>query len=281
MSHSGHSDYHGSSSRASSIYSDSPASLHSSAFGSPNFITGQGEPSTPRDRRMPSQASPGPAIQFRHPQRGQRSFSYGTRDGTPTPTATNSVPRVLPVSSRRSTITLPPQARPWSLFEQLMENEEQVRSSLGVPPGPRRTHSDQPPRRSYGSAIVHSPIEAPPHDVFSAFPRPRSTQDVYPEQRTGTDEDGSSLQDSEETATDAATATTRGARTAVARARWFPPRVPTIPLLWKNMLKCSVAYFIGSLFTFHPWLSRFFGDLTSYGSGADGPYPSAHLIATM
>lgn len=67
------------------------------------------------------------------------------------------------------------------------------------------------------------------------------------------------------------------------RIRWAcPPRVPAIPLLWKNMLKCSVAYFIGSLFTFHPELSRFFGDLTSsYQSGAGGPYPSAHLIATM
>ncbi|KAL4073766.1 Fusaric acid resistance protein-like-domain-containing protein [Scleroderma citrinum] len=59
------------------------------------------------------------------------------------------------------------------------------------------------------------------------------------------------------------------------------PRLPTLPVLWKNILKCSVAYFFASLFTLHPYLSNFFGDLTSYGSGDSGPSPSGHMIATI
>ncbi|KAF8134358.1 Fusaric acid resistance protein-like-domain-containing protein [Boletus edulis] len=93
--------------------------------------------------------------------------------------------------------------------------------------------------------------------------------------QAGPIDEESSSEDFNETATTA----TRAYRTA--KPRWIPSRVPTIPLLWKNILKCSVSYFIGSLFTFHPSLSRFFGDLTSYGSGGGGPHPSAHMIATI
>lgn len=57
--------------------------------------------------------------------------------------------------------------------------------------------------------------------------------------------------------------------------------LPTLPVLWKNILKCSVAYFFASLFTLHPYLSNFFGDLTSYGSGYSGPSPTGHMIATI
>ena len=271
MSHSmGDSDYHGSSSLASSFYSDSPALT--SAFGSPNYITGDGEPSTPRDRRLPSQASL--PIQTRHPLLGRRSFSYGASDRTST---TNSAPHA-PASPRRSTAPLPPHPRQWSLFGQLMENGTLFRSSVPVPPGPRRTSSDQPSRLSQVPSVDQLLVGEPLSDVFSTrlppHPHARSAQEVSSDQLSGTEEDRSS-QGSEETAT----ATTRAPRTAI--AHWIPLRVPTIPLLWKNMLKCSVAYFIASLFTFHPSLSRFFGDLTSYGSAGDGPYPSAHLIATM
>ncbi|EIN11240.1 hypothetical protein PUNSTDRAFT_61905 [Punctularia strigosozonata HHB-11173 SS5] len=55
--------------------------------------------------------------------------------------------------------------------------------------------------------------------------------------------------------------------------------MPTIPLLWRNILKCAVAYFIGSLFTFSPYLSRFITDVTS--SGEKRPSPSGHMVATV
>ncbi|KAI0076130.1 hypothetical protein K474DRAFT_1663382 [Panus rudis PR-1116 ss-1] len=63
---------------------------------------------------------------------------------------------------------------------------------------------------------------------------------------------------------------------------WFTAiRVPTLTPLQRNILKCSIAYFIGSLFTFSPYLSRFISDVTSYGKGESGPSPSGHMVATV
>ena len=66
------------------------------------------------------------------------------------------------------------------------------------------------------------------------------------------------------------------------KRRWFPT-LPTLTPLQRNILKCSIAYFIGSLFTFSPYLSGFISDLTSYGP-SDGdrvPSPTGHMVATM
>jgi hypothetical protein len=66
------------------------------------------------------------------------------------------------------------------------------------------------------------------------------------------------------------------------RRSWFSfCKLPTLTLVQRNVLKCSIAYFIASLFTFSPVLSHFIGDLTSYGAGAKGPSPSGHMVATM
>ncbi|KAF8906326.1 Fusaric acid resistance protein-like-domain-containing protein [Mucidula mucida] len=46
-----------------------------------------------------------------------------------------------------------------------------------------------------------------------------------------------------------------------------------------NVFKCALAYFIGSLFTFSPYLSSFIGDLR--GPGERRPHPSGHMIATI
>ena len=253
------SDHHGDSSLPSSIYSDSPA--NTSSFASPDYI--DGEPSTPRDRRMPSLSS---LPERARPVLERRSLSY-----TP-PHRTSSPYRIL--RTRRSTASHShlSTAHQWSLFGQLMENEVQLQREDA---GPRRRSMEQ---FLQPISVVQSPTEEFPSDVPIApsippHPRAASAQDVYSHsepERTVAEE--VSVEGSEDTATP----TTRVSRTP--STRW---RVPTIPLLWKNILKCSVAYFIGSLFTFHPSLSRFFGDLTSYGNGAGGPYASAHMIATM
>ena len=50
----------------------------------------------------------------------------------------------------------------------------------------------------------------------------------------------------------------------------------------RNVLKCAIAYFIASLFTFSPYLSRFISDLSSYGpNDPTTPSPSGHMVATM
>ncbi|KDQ27334.1 hypothetical protein PLEOSDRAFT_1064671 [Pleurotus ostreatus PC15] len=63
---------------------------------------------------------------------------------------------------------------------------------------------------------------------------------------------------------------------------WYSPRrLPTIPLLYRNILKCAIAYFIASLFTYNPYLSGLISDITSYRSGDRKPVPSGHMVATI
>lgn len=69
-----------------------------------------------------------------------------------------------------------------------------------------------------------------------------------------------------------------------ARSSWWKRlfQLPTLPSLYRNILKCSLAYLLGSLFTYYSPLSRFISDLTQ----EDGPgekYPSAmgHMVATV
>ncbi|PPQ71156.1 hypothetical protein CVT24_009837 [Panaeolus cyanescens] len=51
----------------------------------------------------------------------------------------------------------------------------------------------------------------------------------------------------------------------------------------QNVLKCAIAYFVASLFTFTPTLSSLIGDITSNGHGGNGgkPSPSGHMVATI
>lgn len=63
------------------------------------------------------------------------------------------------------------------------------------------------------------------------------------------------------------------------RKKWLS--LPTISPLHRNILKCSVAYFIGSLFTFSPYLSGFIADVTGRGPGERRPSPSGHMVATV
>ncbi|OCH91682.1 hypothetical protein OBBRIDRAFT_728270 [Obba rivulosa] len=58
-------------------------------------------------------------------------------------------------------------------------------------------------------------------------------------------------------------------------------RIPTLPVLWRNVLKCSVAYFIGSLFTFSPYLSGFIAGITGKGFDDHTPSRSGHMVATV
>ena len=58
-------------------------------------------------------------------------------------------------------------------------------------------------------------------------------------------------------------------------------RMPTLPTLYRNILKCSIAYFLGSLFTYYPPLSRFIAELTQDGPGEKYPSATGHMVATV
>jgi hypothetical protein len=65
--------------------------------------------------------------------------------------------------------------------------------------------------------------------------------------------------------------------------RWWKrlSHLPTLPPLYRNILKCSLAYFLGSLFTYYAPLSRFIAELTQDGPGEKYPSAMGHMVATV
>lgn len=63
--------------------------------------------------------------------------------------------------------------------------------------------------------------------------------------------------------------------------RLWKEEVPKLSTLQRNILKCAIAYFIGSLFTFIPFLSNLVARLGSLGRPGGNPYRTAHLVATV
>jgi hypothetical protein len=65
--------------------------------------------------------------------------------------------------------------------------------------------------------------------------------------------------------------------------RWWRrlAHLPTPSTLHCNILKCSLAYFLGSLFTYYPPLSRFISDLTQDSPGEKYPSAMGHMVATV
>lgn len=59
--------------------------------------------------------------------------------------------------------------------------------------------------------------------------------------------------------------------------------LPTLTLspLARNILKCCIAYFIGSLFTYSPYLSGFIADIKGGDPGERIPSPSGHMVSTV
>ncbi|KAG8906930.1 hypothetical protein FRB99_005704 [Tulasnella sp. 403] len=57
-------------------------------------------------------------------------------------------------------------------------------------------------------------------------------------------------------------------------------RLPSLTPLQRNILKCTIAYFIGSLFTYWPLLSDFLTDFVPLNS-TEGPSPTGHMVATV
>lgn len=67
------------------------------------------------------------------------------------------------------------------------------------------------------------------------------------------------------------------------KERWWQPQVhlPTLPTLYRNILKCSLAYLLGSLFTYYTPLAQFIADLTQDSPGEKYPSVMGHMVATV
>ncbi|KZP34451.1 hypothetical protein FIBSPDRAFT_719555 [Athelia psychrophila] len=64
---------------------------------------------------------------------------------------------------------------------------------------------------------------------------------------------------------------------------WYSfKRLPTVSNLHRSIIKCVIAYFIASLFTFTPYLSSFIADISSDNEpGTNAPSPAGHMVATV
>lgn len=157
--------------------------------------------------------------------------------------------------------------RTWTMFTQLMENGGQLTPTLLPSDQPLSAPnvSPEPPPRTCASpaeSIATSILYAHPHTSSAASSKhldiPENSLGVHdqslPFSRLPPD---SSIH--------------KGSK-----YRWI-----SLSPLHRNVLKCSIAYFIASLFTFCPYFSGLISDLVSYGPGKQGPTPSGHMVATM
>ena len=190
----------------------------------------------------------------------------------------------------------------WTVFGQLMVPEGQIASSPDDPMTPRamrnrssilrfgaRSRSPAVNRRRgsmgtgstlylTGSSVLQSP-EQEMNKASSYF----SLQSTSPLPATDnrfaqTDYDSDASDDS-----DATPIPSNEREPPPSKWKRIQSKVPAIPIAYRNMLKCSIAYLIASLFTFEPHLATLFSGLVSYGNKGEArlPLPSGHMVATM
>ncbi|KAJ8508004.1 hypothetical protein ONZ45_g9692 [Pleurotus djamor] len=236
-----------------------------------------GSPEAMRPGRMPeSSSSPlrRPPIGQRSPSSPYASFATASRSFTHTPRN----------HDHAATEDGRVKSRQWSLFEQLMENE-----GLNSPSQPTRgrSHSTATSRFSTISASSSStPSLTDPFSVNNASlvdedATPTIHQRHMPPRPPPVEENIDSDYESEDTATPSSSSPTL---TEIKKdtVPWYSlRRLPTMPLLYRNILKCAIAYFIGSLFTYNAFLAGFISDMTTYRSGERKPVPSGHMVATI
>jgi hypothetical protein len=194
----------------------------------------------------------------------QRSFSfphvaqlYSTRSDT---TQRNS--RFIPSIRRHVSGRPSPGDHQWTLFGQVMENE--LRGSR-VRRHPQHVLSPSESRSGYfpaSSGLEDGEVQSPVAD----FPPCQDdlSEDDY-------DSDTSRISH------------TMAPLSADPTPRWCSVRrLPTLSNLHRSIIKCVIAYFIASLFTFAPYLSGFVSDITSDNEPGDSrPSPAGHMVATV
>lgn len=195
-------------------------------------------------------------------------------------TSPNSPPQRTPLRrSRPSFGRRRSPEREWSVFGQRMENEGQLRSpeSLRL----KRRLSRQSVLEGTTSSLMgqsrpDSIVEEGPSAIQSPVQETFSPEVSAEDDSTLSDCDSDDSQQNVESSSSSLPMNDTTSRKA---APWFSRKIPDIPILYKNILKCSIAYFIGSLFTFVPALAHFVGGISA--GGDKRPSPSGHMVATV
>jgi hypothetical protein len=209
----------------------------------------------------PRPRSPLESATRRKPSLDERSFSspYTPQSGTP--------PRSPPASSHRQPVLRRPLPgeHQWSVFGQLMENELRGSETRRAKRHPSQMTPTSESQSGYftSSSIAEdraSRVQSPVADL------PPSRNDI-PEDDYDSDISETSMRQS----------------FAEPVPRWYSiRRLPKLSNLHRNIVKCAIAYFIASLFTFSPYLSSFVSDITSDNEPGDtGPSPAGHMVATV
>lgn len=194
----------------------------------------------------------------------------------------------------------PPTAAPeWTVFGQIMAQDERP---VGLSPRPNltsRMSQRMPSSRSVPHvatvseeediengvpSVLQSPVSDP--ELVRHFPTPMygdtpAASTSYEPSSAGEEEEGS---DEEGNSSDSSSSssTIRSRNDDRESVPWYSwSRVPTMPVLYRNILKCSIAYFVASLFTYNDFLSGLITQIISGNGGKNYPSPSGHMVATV
>lgn len=154
----------------------------------------------------------------------------------------------------------------WTLFRELMDAELRDTESRRKRASYNHSSTGLPP--SFNSADPVSRVQSPVEDLPDPPTRGGMTAHASTDYNSDTSATSSSSQHSPE---------------VKSTPCWYSTqRLPTLSTLHRNIIKCVIAYFIASLFTFSPYLSSFISDITSDNEpGQNPPSPAGHMVATM
>ncbi|THH14901.1 hypothetical protein EW146_g5493 [Bondarzewia mesenterica] len=183
----------------------------------------------------------------------------------------------------------------WSVFGQLMEHETPQGSRNSAPRLNRRISSRAIPRFEQGSlpnprtsslepaldlgrqSGIQSPVSD--LDLESEFPFNTPSSANVPHESSDTSE--SDFEHESDSDSPHSSAQMPQIHENASNASWSVSSLPTLPTLYRNILKCSIAYFLASLFTYSPYLSGLISAISSKESGERYPSPSGHMVATV
>ena len=167
----------------------------------------------------------------------------------------------------------------WSLFGQLMENE----GHLGVTPSSisnaSRRSSSPGDYFTRGSSILSEST----HSNLRPFVQTRPEESNEESPHADLALHGISVEAREYDSDDSSSSIStlwHPANHSNAWSAWTHHLLkPSMSLVWRNVFKCAIAYFVASLFTFSPYLSGLIAPVTSGSSKIASP--SGHMVATM
>jgi len=161
--------------------------------------------------------------------------------------------------------------REWSVFEQRMRNEGQMRTKNTLRESLSESASPSPFQQTTDLATrSESPVAGAP-----------LLRHVAVEGGHESDDASTTGYDSESDSEDSSRSSIPISSPPPQKQRWYLEwKPPSLTTLQRNILKCAVAYFLGSLFTFNLTLSSLITSVVSAGV-ENAPSKSGHMVATV